>query len=424
MKRILSALLLLSLLLSLCACGEAAPAPQITEATEEQETMPRELTAEEQAVLQQRRDIAEAYARESLTLLWRPSESLVYGLAERDNGAQLFLIADRLYQGVPYAYGCGTKDSFLEYAAEPDENGIYTISGLDAEALDYGKQGARVGNDCSSVLTNAWSLIGTSFTTCMSSTMFEDFGAIPVGEYDFCVPISPETGRITDTSVVTTKNGALVMYEAYAQLQKADCVFRQAPGGGNHSMMIVDVNVVYTGDVVDGTKSYVTVLEQTRSNFMKNVTTTIPGLDEKVYVIGGVDKIYTFAQLFSSTYLPVTIKELRDPSPLEDVWVKDSVEDADIHNLFTGIISSNMFIDTVRITITDDEGQIVQEVSGRARRRYNKEFDLTRFTTETPGSMKGSVDPESLESGNYHCTVVARLTNGQEFTLRDFDFNK
>ena len=419
---------LLALFLSLCFAGCTETATPTTVATtipeETKYAFPLELTPEEEAVLQQRRDIAESYVRESLTLLWRSSEPLVYGLAERDNGTVLYLAPGNLYKGLPYAYGCGTKTAFLEYAGEPDEHGVYTISGLSATALDYGTYGARVGNDCSSVVTNAWSLIGTSFTTCMSSTMFEDFGAIPVGEYDFCVPISPETGRITDTSIVATQNGKQTMFAAYAQLQKADAVFRQSSGGSNHTMMIVDVHVEYADGLIDGDKSYVTVLEQTRSNFTKGVTEIHPELNELVYVIGGVDKVYKFNSLFNSAYLPVTIKELRDPSPVEDPWVKDSETDLNIDKLFVGIISSNMFIDTVEISILDENGQMVQSVAGRARRRYNKEFELERFMTELPGSMKGSIDLETLKSGNYRCTLTARLTSGQEFIVRDFTFSK
>lgn len=67
---------------------------------------------------------------------------------------------------------------------------------------------------------------------------------------------------------------------------------------------------------------------------------------------------------------------------------------------------------------------MVQEVAGRAKRRYNKEFDLSRFTTELPGSMKGSVDLSLLEVGSYSCKVVARLTTNQTFTVRDFQFTK
>lgn len=430
MKRFLLLVLIPALLICFAGCNQTTT-PTTTAATadttvpeETQFTFPLSLTAEEEAILQQRRDIAESYARESLTLLWRSSEPLAYGLAARDNGTLLCIVPNRLYKGLPYAYGCGTKTAFLEYAGEPDENGIYTISGLSPAALDYGTYGARVGNDCSSVVTNAWSLIGTSFTTCMSSTMFGDFGAIPVGEYDFCVPISPETGRITDTSVVATQNGKQTLFAAYAQLQKADALFRQSSGGSNHTMMIVDVHVVYAEGLIDGDKSYVTVLEQTRSNFTKGVTEIHPELNELVYVIGGVDKVYKFNSLFNSAYLPVTIKELRDPSPVEDAWVKDSETELSIDKLFTGTISSNMFIDTVQITILDEKDQIVQSVAGRAKRRYNKEFELERFTTESPKSMKGSIDLEALKSGAYRCTLTARLNDGQEFTVRDFPFTK
>lgn len=427
LKPILAVILGAAILLTFCACGPKDPvATEAAETTVATEGAKRELTAEEQALLQERRDIAEAHMRESVSILWRPTESLVYGLAARDNGTKLYIIEGRIYQGLPYAYAVGTQDSFLEYAGEPDEKGVYTISGLDATALNYESYGARVGNDCSGALTNAWSQIGTSFSTSMSSTMFEDYGVIPVGDYDFCPEISPETNRITDTGVVTVKNGALTMYTAYAQLQKADALFRQHPDGSNHTMMVVSTHLEYAGNLIDGTKSYVTVLEQTRKNLAQNVTADHPELGEKVYVIGGVDKVYTFAELFSSSYLPVTVKELVDPSPVEETWVKDSVDTPTLDNLFTGSITSNRYIDSVRITITNEAGEVIQEVTGRARRRYNKDFQIERLLTEKPGSVMGSIDLEALEPGSYRCKVSAKLTieDNYEHILRDFDFTK
>lgn len=382
--------------------------------------MDRELTAEEQAILQERRDIAEAYMRESLSVLWKTDKNIIYGLAARDNGLKLYLIEGRIYQGVPYAYAVGTQDSFLEYAGEPDKNGVYTISGLEDTAVNYESYGARVGNDCSGVLTNAWSQIGTSFTTSMSSTMFQGYGVLPLGDYDFCPTTDPETNRISYTDVVTEKNGPMEMYKAYAKLQKADCVFRQAPSS-NHSMMIVDVNVVYQGDMIDGTKSTVTVLEQSRRNQNQQKRYDHPELGE-VFLIGCIDEVYTFAELYSGTYLPVTIKEFHDPSPVEAPWVKDSLESPSKDNIFTGNITSNWYIDCVSVTIADESGKTVQEVTGRARRRFNKDFDMTRFVTENPGACKGSVDLSKLKAGNYKCTVTARLTIGEKITARTFDF--
>ena len=384
--------------------------------------MDRELTAEEQAILQERRDIAEAYMRESLSVLWTTNENLIYSLdSQRDNGLKLYIIEGRIYQGVPYSYAVGTQDSFLEYAGEPDKDGVYTISGLEATALNYESYGGRVGNDCSAVVTNAWSQIGTSFDSSRSCEMSEMHGVIPLGDYTFNPTINESNGNITNTSVCTIHNGALTMYNAYALLQKGDAIFYVEDSGTNHSRMVVDVNVVYAGDVIDGTKSTVTVLEQTRKFFNKQNSYIHEELNKEVFKIGGIDEVYTFAQLFSGTYLPVTIREFHDPSPVDEPWIKDSLENPSKDNLFTGNITSNWYIDCVTVTIADEAGNTVQEVTGRARRRYNKNFQMERFVTEKPGACLGSVDLSKLSAGNYKCTVTARLTTGDKFTVRTFD---
>ena len=423
-KRILSAALALTLTCSFAACAEAPAKDSPGDSTVET-TAPvsKELTEAEKAILQERRDIAEAYMRESLSVLWTSDENLIYSLdSKRDNGLKLYIIQGRIYQGVPYSYAVGTHDSFLEYAGEPDKDGVYTISGLEATALNYESYGGRVGNDCSAVVTNAWSQIGASFDSSRSCEMTQAHGVIPLGDYNFNPTINPETGNITNTGVCTTSNGALTMYKAYAQLEKGDVLFYVEDSGTNHSRMVVDVNVVYAGDLIDGTKSTVTVLEQTRKFYNKQNSYIHPELNKQVYKIGGVDEVYTFAQLFSGTYLPATIKEFHDPSPVEAPWIKDSLDAPSKDNLFTGNITSNWYIDCVTITIADEDGNTIQEVTGRARRRYNKDFQMERFVTENPGACLGSVDLSKLSAGNYKCTVTARLTTGEKFTARTFNF--
>lgn len=424
-KRLLSFALALGLIGSLIGCGQGQEdsTPSTVETTAPTSFMDRELTAEEQAILQERRDIAEAYMRESLSVLWTTNENLIYSLdSQRDNGLKLYIIEGRIYQGVPYSYAVGTQDSFLEYAGEPDKDGVYTISGLEATALNYESYGGRVGNDCSAVVTNAWSQIGTSFDSSRSCEMSEMHGVIPLGDYTFNPTINESNGNITNTSVCTIHNGALTMYNAYALLQKGDAIFYVEDSGTNHSRMVVDVNVVYAGDVIDGTKSTVTVLEQTRKFFNKQNSYIHEELNKEVFKIGGIDEVYTFAQLFSGTYLPVTIREFHDPSPVDEPWIKDSLENPSKDNLFTGNITSNWYIDCVTVTIADEAGNTVQEVTGRARRRYNKNFQMERFVTEKPGACLGSVDLSKLSAGNYKCTVTARLTTGDKFTVRTFDF--
>ena len=411
---------------SLVACGQpTANTPATTDPTEATGSLlDTGLSEAEKAILQERRDAAEAYMRESLSVLWRAGESLDYSLdASRDNGLKLHIVEGRIYQGVPYAYAVGTQDSFLEYAGEPDKDGVYTISGLEATALNYESYGGRVGNDCSGVLTNAWSQVGTSFDASRSCEMSSQHGVIPVGDYVFNPNVNETNGNITNTGVCTAQNGAQTMYNAYALLQKGDALFYVVDSGTNHSRMVVGVRVVYNGNVIDGTKSTVTVLEQTRSCFSRQSYYMHPELNEKVYQIGVIDQRYTFAELFNGGYLPVTIKEFCDPSPVDEPWVKDSVESPTKDNLFTGSITSNWYIDCVSITIADENGNTVQEVTGRARRRYNKNFQMERFVKENPGACLGSVDLTKLTSGHYKCTVTARLTTGEKIIARTFDFS-
>lgn len=386
---------------------------------------------EEEAVLNARRQTVMDYMRQSVSLLWRSDKTLTYSLGntERDNGASFTIVEGRVYKGLPYVYANGSQDSFLEYATAPDENGIYTITGLEATALNYESYGGRVGNDCSGAVTNAWSLISPSLNGTVSSTCAPYFGVIPVGNYQFNPPINPSTHRVLDTAVVTESNGEQVMYEAYAMLQPADAAYHQEYPStrGNHIRMVVSVNVVRNPDgTIDGNSSTITMLEQTRTLINNNQTQKHPVTGETIYVIGGEDRTYKFSTLFTQHYIPVTVAELRDPSALEETWVADTQEEDTIENLFTGSVTSNRYIDSVRITIYDGSGAIVQQLTGRSRRGYDKNYLMERFVTEKPGSMKGSLDLDALAAGNYRCTITARLTIDDDYvhTVRDFTFSK
>lgn len=388
-------------------------------------------TAEEEAILEARRQTVMDYMRESVSTLWRSDKTLTYGLGNtaRDNGASFTIVEGRLYKGLPYVYGNGSQDSFLEYAASQDENGIYTISGLNATALNYESYGGRVGNDCSGAVTNAWSQISPSLTATVSSACAPYFGVVPVGNYNFNSPINPSTHRILDTAHVTESNGEQVMYEAYAMLEPGDAAYHQEYPStrGNHIRMVVKVDVVRNADgTINGTSSTITMLEQTRTQINANKTEKHPVTGETIYVIGGVDRTYKFSTLFSEHYIPVTVAELRDPTPLEETWVADTLEEDTIENLFTGSVTSNRYIDAVKITIFDESGNTLQEVIGYSRRGYDKDHQMSRFITEKPGSMKGSLDLDALKAGNYRCTVTARLTIDDDYihTVRDFTFSK
>ena len=146
-------------------------------------------------------------------------------------------------------------------------------------------------------------------------------------------------------------------------------------------------------------------------------------IDDEVYPIYRVDYGMSFYYAASEGYIPVTVKELQDASytPAEPT-ITDTETEFDKDTLLAGTISCNWMYDRITLTITDETGAEVQKATARTGRSSMKDFVMERFVTDLPSTMIGSLDLDALTSGNYHCTVVCRLTNGQELTARDFDF--
>jgi len=292
---------------------------------------------------------------------------------------------------------------------------------------------ARVGNDCSSAVFVAYAQIGASVTGASPRYMYEDYGFIKVGEYETKTKLnSAGFPRLDDTVEICMDNGTEVMYEAYAKLKKGDMLTSVPGTGGSHVIMVTDVNIVYKNEKIDGKKSTITVIDQTRTHQTNGKSYENAELGETVYVIGGSENHgWTFRMLYDKGYLPYTCKELIDPSSLLTPEVSDSETKYSYDNLLIGKISSNWAIDVVTLTIKDNAGKVIQEATGRSVRGNwdtigdkQREFDLPQFVTDAPGKIVGKVDPEALVAGKYHCTVVCRLMSGQEIVVREFEFTK
>lgn len=373
-------------------------------------------------ILTKRREIAESYMRAMATVMWRAQDDVVYTLTSDvhpesvDASKQIVIQAGRLYRGIPYSYAMGSLQTFLDFGGEADAKGVVPISGLRWESMSGGGgKNARIGNDCSSAVILSWSQIGASVIPATTQYMCPDRGYLRVGEYT-----SKDDVNLTVGDCMT--NGAQVMYEAYAKLQKADAVVRRGESNG-HAMMIVGVEVVRKEDgTVDGSKSKVTVLEQTRQHIRNGENYYDETYGEAVFVTFGVDVEYSFQDLFGSAYLPITCKELIDPAPIPEPAVQDSEKDHGADKLFVGEVVSNRFVEALTISVTDGDGKTVGEATAYATRGKNKNFALSKFLEDPPGSVRGTLPPETLPAGNYHCTLNCRLTTGQVIVVRDFDF--
>ena len=390
-----------------------------------------ELSPEEQ-ILAERREKVVSYMQNMVTLLWRAEKDVDYQLA---SGYDMQIKAGRIYSGLPYTNACGSVESFIEGAGEPDAKGIYTIPGDMYNLVNGTSLEATMGNDCSAAVFLAYAQIGASVTSSAPQCMYDDYGFVKVGEYkirtflnDFGNP------RLDFTIEICEENGKDVMYEAYAKLQKGDMVTHILKSG-NHVAMIAEVQVAYGDDgKIHETKSRVKVIDQTRTNQVNESSYMDDELGENVYRIGKTAHTWTFKDLYTNGYLPYTCKELIDPSPLPMAVVNDTETEHSLETLFTGTISSNWAIDMVTLTIKDNTDKVVQEVTGRSLRgswnieggvgEKQREFDLQRFVTDAPDTFVGAADPAKLPAGDYRCTVTCRLMGGQEFVVRDFKFSK
>lgn len=411
-KKLLCLLLATVLLLGLCACGGNGGAQDSSE-----------------EVLQERRQTVLAEMRHIIGFLWTPKEDITYSKSSSSEGVEndleenvFTLQAGRIYRGLPYTHGCGTAYDFQAFSTGQDENGVYQIAGMTAEALTgvdtyEPNRRARVGCDCSEAVYWAWSTVSASVDFKATYEMTEEHGCVRVGSYT----CTPEQAK--KTKEAATENGAMVMFESYAQLQPGDAVVHSnLPDGGSHAMLVTSVVVAQKADgSPDYMNSYITTDHQTSSELFKEVTVYDETLGQDVYICGKIDDEYRFDELFNKGYLPVTCKELIDSAPVEASTVTDSVETPGADNITEGTFSSEYAISYVTVTITDEKGTQLQQVTGFATESELKAFDLSHLAD--PDEVKvGGLSIDQLPSGTYHCTHQCLLSSGQLITVRDFDF--
>ena len=408
MKRFLSFILSAVMLLSLI--------PTMSFAT--QDTM---TDAQKDAILAQRRDIVESHMRKITSMIWRADVDMLWAVPDNvlpEQASENFnIVAGRLYQGLPYSFSGGSFGSWEELVTGPDEHGVFSVSDMNWQMFSGGGNVARFGTDCSGAITQSWSQIGASIRLQATKDMCPKYGYLHVGDY------TTSDDKIDDAEIQAID--AQVMFRAYAQLQKADALVHNG-----HVRMAVSVNVVYNDDgTINGEESTVTYLEQTRQLMREDVHYYNEALGEDVWELCGVDKVISFQTLYGYSYRPITCLELIDATVGPDIpAVTDSLSATayGFDTLLQGTLTTkNWAMDTVQMTITDSAGITVQEgliTAPRSGAGTRYKVPMSMFASEAPTRMLGYISPDTLPAGAYHCKVTCKLTTGQEFTVRDFDF--
>ena len=394
-----------------------------------------ELTAEEQEILEQRRTIVEQNARWQASFRWTPAEDFQYtiggsrGLAadlEVNAGDVITFKKGTIYEGIPYTTGVGSGYSFTSTSIGTTDEGVMILD-LNFDLLSGGNRQekynvSRLGNNCADYVFWAWAMVDTEISYTDTPNMVPINGIVLVGDYEL------NTYALSNTPFIVQSNGQQRMFRAYAELQKADGVVHVGTGGG-HAMMIVRNSVHYRDDgSIDGSKSYITVLEQNsgceryqQSSYVDPVT------GQTIVRMQDLDVVFTYDRMAQLGYLPITCKALVDPSPLAEEKIVDTIpaEEHSIDNIFKGVFTCPYRISHVTVAISDKDGNVVQQSTMFALGGEMRNFLLDRFTNiyEQP-VLYGHIDLDALASGEYTVTHTATTSTGNQIVVRNFTINK
>lgn len=237
------------------------------------------------------RQAAVDYMRYQAGIVWTPGQDIKTSEKfEHENwGIDLTYKAGVEYQGLPYANTYVTVDEFEQFYLDADRK-------LVCDSQSWQK---LPGLECGSSIVMALQQFSYvyGYTDAFNPGTKDKFRAIKVGDY------TAEPGQ--SSAEICKANKAKGMFEAYSHLDKGDVLFHGgASGSGNHVRMISENHVERKSDgSIDSRKSYVLCLEQTNAfdKDRKGVNST-----------WRVDKKYGYEDLFTQSYVPVTLREYNE----------------------------------------------------------------------------------------------------------------
>lgn len=340
---------------------------------------------------EQLRQICADYFRLQLTYQWTPSETFRYEIEAYDR--MVDMKKGTVYVGSPYDGGRGNLYKIMNYY-DP-ETGVLSTSKNGEYTTDL------IGNHCTSASHWGWSRVSNTIRFRLTGSVTEANGAIKLGPYKY-----PNEGKEhKSTREVCNANGEQVMFQSYAMLKLADGLINF--NGAGHVVMVSQPPVIkYLEDgSIDGKNSYLLVMEQVSS--WKNKEYNGVSLPQQ----GNVDEKYTFNQLFKSSYLPFTIKELIGADPVEKGYaVLDYTEPtATPDALKNSKITSNYEISDITIRVLDPDGKEVY--------KYFTNCNWVEFEKE----LSNSVFPASLspfaKKGGHQIEIDCRIGTGELFRV-------
>ena len=349
------------------------------------------------------RQAAVDHMRKQSSIIWTPSKTFGYDHQFGDWHFTLTYEAGKTYTGLPYASWHSTVEEFQKTVKNSRNK-------YDADAVKASREGTKygvmeyfdvMGVQCNSSIAHSFQQFSPKYAvqsrSFMPGTVW--FIAETCGNYEY-----PEVEtNVAKTEDIFKMNDLQTMYKAMAQLQKGDFIMTKDEARQlSHLRMIIDCKVTMKGDEVNPNKSYVTTIEQTDSF----------DADRKdgVRTTWWVDKKYTFAQLATTYYIPLTIEEYKTGvSEIPYIALnKEFDEKALSEGVLTGTISSNYSIYNCYIDLYDASGKLVN------RQRY-KDFYGTQ--TQADGAKEPNIKPNKISLRKYTYSLFNEDIKAGKYTL-------
>lgn len=358
----------------------------------------------------QMRELCVDFFRYAKTATWTPDESINY--IKNAKGSKDQMIGGQLYGGLPYVgNSSGNIYRLMDYI---DANGKVDMSDmLGSTSGELQTTDLRYfGNQCANGCAVGWKRVVNSVTKTHTAGITPKSGYVMLGDYganNSKLNSISEWNTTYGTDEFCRANGEQVMFAAYAKLQMGDGLVYYTTAG-HVIMAATDAHVEYIGatGVIDGEKSYITMIDQAQS-----WETQTAANGSSYLVKTSVDAKVSFNKLYSGNYVPFTFKEFTGADPVEETTISFSVTGASatFSQLCKGSVTSNYSITDAYIIVKDASGKEVYKHAVRNSSSWG--------TTLKMAASGAKVDSWGTlpTSGSYTFSIVAQLGTGERPTV-------
>lgn len=341
MKKIISLILCFIIIFTLFGCTK--PVAKVPEPMQYPD-----YTFDETPTSDQMRQMAVKAMSDAMTIQWFTDQEYSYyknGLASNKNFVHG---PGYIYGGMMYSDASSGLFQFFEFYNK--ETGYLEYTGNSNQLK------TELGSACSDTLLWAWSTVCTSITGGFHPVlMVPKNGFRIVGDYKIKDGI--DSFHLCPSYVIIEDNPQEVILDSYTQMLPADALVSYTE---DHAIMVIEKPVVvYLDDgSIDMKNSYVLTQDNRAGDRTDSGFVEVNKGDYMLYMSGVIGGKFTFEELYTRRYIPVTAPEFTGEKAYEKAVVSASAENvSSLEELMDVTLSSNYPLAVVNAYIVDKSGK-------------------------------------------------------------------